>query len=56
MELQESKEIVNQAINIAIQKGCFNLTEAQAIIKALEKLNSVQDVEFGEIKPINEDR
>lgn len=52
MELQESKEIVNQAINIAIQKGCFNLTAAQAIIKALEKLNLVQDVEFGEIKPV----
>lgn len=52
MELQESKEIVNQAIDIAIQKGCFNLVEIQTIIKALEKINSVADVEFGEIKPV----
>lgn len=52
MGLKESKEIVNQAINIAIQKGCFNLTEVQTIVKALEALNEAPDVEFGEIKPV----
>ena len=55
MELQNAKEIINQAINVAIQKGCYNLDETQAIIHALEKINSLDDVEFGEITPINND-
>lgn len=53
MELQNAKEIVNSAINIAMQKGCFTLQENQAIIQALEKLNSVQDIEFGEVEPLD---
>jgi len=52
MELKKAKEIVNQAINVAIQKGCYNLDESQAIIHALEKINNLDDVEFGEIKPV----
>lgn len=52
MELKQALEIVNSAISIAMQKGCFTLQENQVIIKALEKLNSQSDVEFGEIKPI----
>jgi len=55
MELQKAKEIVNSAISIALQKGCFNLEDSQAIIHALEKINSVDDVKFGEIEPITED-
>ena len=50
MGLIESKEIINQAINIAIQKGCFNLTDVQAIVKALETLNEAPDIQFGEIE------
>ena len=46
MDLKSSKEIVNQAINIAIQKGCFNLTEVQTIIEALKKIEGLQDIEF----------
>ena len=53
MELQNAKEIVNQAINVAIQKGCYNLEETQAIIHALEKINGLDDVQFGEITPID---
>jgi hypothetical protein len=53
MELKQAKEILNQAINIAIQKGCFNLSEVEAIIPALTKINGLDDVEFGEITPIN---
>ena len=52
MELQNAKEIVNSAISIAMQKGCFKLQENQAIIQALEKINSVDDIQFGEIEPI----
>jgi hypothetical protein len=54
MELQNAKEIVNSAINIAMQKGCFTLTENQAIIQALEKLNSIDDIQFGEVTAIEE--
>jgi len=53
MELQNAKEIVNQAINVAIQKGCYNLEETQAIIHALEKINGLDDVQFGEITPMD---
>ena len=55
MELQNAKEIVNSAISIAMQKGCYTLQENQAIIQALEKINQLDDVEFGEIKPINKE-
>lgn len=53
MNLKLSKEIVNQAIDIAIQKGCFNLSEVQKIVDALEKINSMQDIEFGDVIDIN---
>lgn len=53
MELKQALEIVNQAVNVALQKGCFNLNETQAIIEALVKLNSQPDVEFGDLKPID---
>lgn len=52
MELNQAKEILNQAINIAIQKGCFNLNEVEAIIPALAKINGLDDIEFGEITPV----
>lgn len=50
MELKQAKETINQAINVAIKSGCFDLSETQAIIHALEKINGLNDVEFGEIK------
>jgi hypothetical protein len=56
MELKTALETINQAINVAMQKGCFNLTENQAIIEALVKLNSQPDVEFGEIEPLPKDK
>ena len=34
--------------------GIFNLEETQAIIHALEKINGMDDIEFGEIKPVAE--
>jgi hypothetical protein len=52
MELQLAKDTINQAINIALQKGCYTLDQAQAIIHALEKINGLDDVEFGEITEI----
>jgi hypothetical protein len=46
MELNTAKQIISEALNIAIIKGCFNLIEVQNIIKALEKVNEAQDIQF----------
>jgi hypothetical protein len=49
MDNKTAKQIVNEALNIAIARGCFGLTEVTNIVRALEFLNSQPDVEFGEI-------
>ena len=49
MNNKTAKQIVNEALNIAISKGCFGLIEVTNIVKALEFLNDQPDVEFGEI-------
>ena len=52
MELSQAKEVINQAIDLAIRKGCYGIADAQAIIQALEKIDGLDDVEFGEITPL----
>ena len=49
MNNKTAKQIVNEALNIAISKGCFGLVEVTNIVKALDFLNDQPDVEFGEI-------
>ena len=49
MNNKTAKQIVNEALNIAISKGCFGLIEVTNIVKALEFLNDQPDLEFGEI-------
>ena len=49
MNNKTAKQIVNEALNIAISKGCFGLIEVTNIVKALEFLNDQPDVEFDEI-------
>jgi len=49
MNNKTAKQIVNEALNMAISKGCFGLIEVTNIVKALEFLNEQPDVEFGEI-------
>ena len=49
MNNKTAKQIVNEALNIAIAKGCFGLVEVTNIVKALDFLNDQPDVEFGEI-------
>jgi hypothetical protein len=46
MELNTAKQIISEALNIAIAKGCFGLIEVQNIVKALEKIDQAQDVQF----------
>jgi hypothetical protein len=49
MNNKTAKQIVNEALNIAIAKGCFGLIEVSNIVKALDFLNDQPDVEFGQI-------
>ena len=49
MDNKTAKQVMNEALNMAISKGCFGLIEVTNIVKALEFLNDQPDVEFGEI-------
>ena len=49
MNNKTAKQVMNEALNMAISKGCFGLVEVTNIVKALEFLNEQPDVEFGEI-------
>jgi hypothetical protein len=46
MDLNTAKQIISEALNIAIAKGCFGLIEVQNIVKALEKIDQAQDIQF----------
>jgi hypothetical protein len=48
MEQNIAKQIIAEALNIAISKGCFNLTEVKNIVKALESLNEEPTIEIEE--------
>jgi len=52
MELKTAHQIIAEALNIAIAKGCYGLVEVQNICKAIEKISQQPDVEFGEITPV----
>ena len=49
MNRETAIQMVNEAMNIAISKGCFGLLEVTNIVKALDYLNEQPDVQFGEI-------
>ena len=49
MKIDIAKQIISEALNVAISKGCFNLIEVTNIVKAIEKINEQPNVEFGEI-------
>ena len=53
MKTEQALQILAEALNIAIVKGCFGLIEATNIVKALEHLNNQPDIEFGEIEELN---
>lgn len=52
MELKDAKQVLNQAIDLAIQKGCFNLNDTAQIIEALSQINELDDVKFGKITKV----
>ncbi len=47
MDNKLAKQILKEALNIAIAKGCFNLVEVSNIVKAIEFLDEQPNVEFG---------
>ena len=49
MDNKTAKQVMNEALNMAIAKGCFGLVEVTNIVKALEFLNNQPDVEFSAI-------
>lgn len=49
MDNKIAKQIVNEALNIAISKGCFGLVEVTNIVKAVEFISEQPNIEFGEI-------
>ena len=56
MEQNTAKQIISEALNIAVARGCFNLVEVTNLVKALDVLNEelaranvVPNVELGEV-------
>ena len=49
MKTENALQILKEALNIAISKGCFGLIETSNIVKALEHLDNQPKIEFGEI-------
>jgi hypothetical protein len=52
MDHKNSIQIIKEAINIAISRGCFNLIEVKNIVSALDYLDSQPDIEFKEIEKV----
>ena len=50
MKKETAIQIINEALNIAIAKGCFGLVEVTNIVKAVEFISEQPDIEFGEIQ------
>jgi hypothetical protein len=49
MELQNAKQILLEALDIAIKKGCYGLTETTNIVKALDKILELDDIKFEKV-------
>jgi hypothetical protein len=53
MKTEQALQILKEALNIAIAKGCFGLIETTNIVKALEHIDQQPNIEFGEIEELN---
>jgi len=56
MTPQLAKQIISEALNIAMTKGCYGLVETTNIVLAVQFINSQPDVEFGEIEEVLTER
>jgi hypothetical protein len=50
MTQENAKQVIAEALHIAIAKGCYGLIEVQNIVKALEVINEMPAIEFGEVE------
>lgn len=50
MELNTAKQVIAEALHMAISKGCYGLIEVQNIVKALETIEQSQIIEFGDLE------
>lgn len=50
MDNKTAKQIISEALHIAISKGCFGLIEVTNIVKAIEFINEQPDIEFGKVE------
>jgi hypothetical protein len=48
LELKQAKEILKNALNVSVQKGCFSIDDVAVIIEALKTIEIVQDIQFVE--------
>jgi hypothetical protein len=55
MDNKTAKQIVNEALNIAISKGCFGLVEVTNIVEAIKTINAETESSFEELSEITED-
>ena len=53
MKTEQALQILKEALNIAIAKGCFGLIETTNIVKAIEYFENKADIEFGDIEELN---
>ena len=42
MELETAKQVITEALNLAMQKGCFGLIENTNIIRAIDVIRNLQ--------------
>lgn len=50
MTQETAKQVIAEALHVAIAKGAYGLVEVQNIVKALEVINEAPVIEFGEIE------
>ena len=50
MKTEQALQILKEALNIAIAKGCFGLIETTNIVKALEHFDNQPSIKFGDVK------
>jgi hypothetical protein len=49
VELKQAKEILKNALNVAVQKGCFAIDDVAVIIEALKVNEQSVDFVMGEV-------
>lgn len=54
MKKETALQVINEALNIAISKGCFGLIEVTNIVKAIEFIGNQPDIEFDDIDHLEE--